>query len=195
MIKNEKGITMITLTIAIIILVIITNILIFNARDGVYVKNLENMYSDVESLRDKIIEYYIDYGAIPADTQTQYSLDGKDDLKDNWITQEEFEKGKFYIIDLKALDGVSLNYGRDYDKYSANDLSEEEINQLNDIYIVNDITLNVFYVKGISVDGKTYYSDREKDETQIELKYEDGVVPVHFYAESELTEVKLARGK
>ena len=58
MIKNEKGITMITLTIAIIILVIITNILIFNARDGVYVKNLENIIPTTQAKPTGLLENY-----------------------------------------------------------------------------------------------------------------------------------------
>ena len=78
---------MITLTIAIIILVLVSNILIYNGKDGVYAKKLENMYNDIESLRDKVIEHYVQYGAIPAYTNVEYSLDGKDDLKNNWVSQ------------------------------------------------------------------------------------------------------------
>ncbi len=172
--KNQKGITMITLTIAIIILVLVSNILIYNGKDGVYAKKLENMYNDIESLRDKVVEYYVQYGRIPADTNIEYQLDGKADLKNNWVSTEENEAGKFYVIDLKALEGVTLNYGKDYQKISST-MSSDEISKLTDIYIVNDVTQNVFYVKGIKVKDKTYYSDREKDETVIDLKYIDGI--------------------
>ena len=93
---------MVTLTIAIIILVLVSNILIYNAKDGIYAKNLENMYTDVESLRDKVIEYSVQYGTIPANTSIEYNLNGRDDLKENWISTEELEN-KFYVIDLKTL--------------------------------------------------------------------------------------------
>ena len=170
-IRAQKGITMITLSIAIIILVIVSNILVYNAKDSVYLDHLEKMYSDTETLRDKVIEYSIQYEALPANTEVEYSLDGKDDLKENWISSEELE-GKFYVIDLKTLEDVSLNYGRDYEKITQ-EMSSSAISKLEDIYIVSDVSQNVYYVKGISVEGKKYYSDREKDETVIELKHEN----------------------
>lgn len=173
-IRNQKGITMVTLTIAIIILVLVSNILVYNAKDGVYAKKLENMYADVESLRDKVIEYYIQYGALPVNKNIEYSLSGKDDLKNNWASQEEVQSGKFYVIDLKTLEGVTLNYGKDYDKISSSTTSEDA-SKLNDIYIVNDVTQNVYYADGISVNGKKYYSDRKKDDTVIDLKYIEGI--------------------
>ena len=166
--KNKKGITMITLSIAIIILVLISNILIYNGKDVVDSKKLENMYNDVESLRNKVIEYNVQYGALPIYNNIEYSLEGRDELKDNWISLEEKEKGKFYVIDLKALEGVTLNYGRDYEKVTK-EMTTENISELEDIYIVNSISQNVFYVKGIDVKNKKYYSDREKDETVIEI--------------------------
>ena len=170
-IKNQKGITMIILTIAIIVLVLVSNILIYNAKDGVYIEHLENMYTDIETIRDKVIEYSIQYGALPANTNVEYSLNGKDDLKENWISTEELEH-KFYVVDLKSLEGISLNYGRDYEKVNS-EITSEEISKLEDIYIVSEISQNIYYVKGISVEGKKYYSDREKDETVIELQHQN----------------------
>ena len=170
-IKNQKGITMIILTIAIIVLVLVSNILIYNAKDGVYIEHLENMYADIETIRDKVIEYSIQYGALPANTNVEYSLNGKDDLKENWISTEELEH-KFYVVDLKSLEGISLNYGRDYEKVNS-EITSEEISKLEDIYIVSEISQNIYYVKGISVEGKKYYSDREKDETVIELQHQN----------------------
>ena len=64
--KQEKGINLISLTITIIIILIITGILIFNARDSIYIKNLQNMYNDISTLREKVSLYYSQYGAIPA---------------------------------------------------------------------------------------------------------------------------------
>ena len=172
--KNQKGITMITITIAIIILVLVTNILVYNAKDGVYAKKLENMYNDVSSLRDKVTAYYIKYGNLPIYTTSEYSLEGKDDLKNNWISEEELTAGKFYVIDLKALEGVTLNYGKDYGRVTAN-MSTRELSNYSDLYIVNDVSQNVYYVKGISANNKKYYSDREKDETYINLRFIDGI--------------------
>ena len=38
--KQEKGISMVSLVITIIILLILTNVMIYNARDNLYIKSL-----------------------------------------------------------------------------------------------------------------------------------------------------------
>ncbi len=190
--NSQKGITMVTLTIAIIVLVIVSNILIYNAKDSVHTRKLENLYNDIQMLRDKVIEYSIEYGNIPADDKLEYSLDGKDDLKNNWMTNEEKQTGKFYVIDLKELDGLTLNYGRDYEKITESS-TKEDINKLTDIYIVNNVSNNIFYVEGINVDGKKYYSDREKDETNVNLRYPQGIA-FNLKAEASKNEVTMVQG-
>ena len=64
--KQEKGITMMALVVTIIILLILTSVLVFNTKDSVYIKRLNNLYSDIELLRAKTDEYYNEYGQIPA---------------------------------------------------------------------------------------------------------------------------------
>ena len=64
-IRQEKGITMITVTIAVIILLVITGILMFNAKDAVYIRNYNNLKNDIELLRDKIANFYNENGSIP----------------------------------------------------------------------------------------------------------------------------------
>ena len=51
---QEKGISMIALVITIIILIILTSMLVYNAQDNVYIRKLENLYNDIEILRDKV---------------------------------------------------------------------------------------------------------------------------------------------
>ena len=41
-IKTQKGITMIALVITVIILLILTNVLVYNAQDSVYIKKINN---------------------------------------------------------------------------------------------------------------------------------------------------------
>ena len=67
--KQEKGISMLSLIITIIILLILTNVMIYNARDNMYIKALANLYNDIEILNSKVSEYYERYGNIPASTE------------------------------------------------------------------------------------------------------------------------------
>ncbi len=64
--RNQRGITLISLTIAVIILILITSILIYNARDGIYIKNYSYLQNDIQNLRDKVSSFYNEYGSIPA---------------------------------------------------------------------------------------------------------------------------------
>ena len=55
LLKQEKGVSLISLAAAIIILGIITSILVYSAKDTKHVEALTNMYTDIENfsiLRD-----------------------------------------------------------------------------------------------------------------------------------------------
>ena len=58
-IKKEKGITLITLTVAICILIIILSTLIYNAQNGIKMRNLKMMQNDIEILNDKIEQIFM----------------------------------------------------------------------------------------------------------------------------------------
>ena len=180
-IKNEKGITLVALVITIVIMVILTNILVYNAKDEVTIKALTNLYNDISLLRESVSAYYNEYGKIPAeikypDTNIKSRLTN--------VLSETNDIGDFYVIDLEAMQGITLNYGKDYksvkkDIYHAGDYL--------DLYVINENSHNIFYIKGIDIkennETKTYYTDYiEPDETSIDLRYIDGVlIPEGYY--------------
>ena len=114
-IKNEKGITLTTLAISMIVLIIVINVVVYNLKDNLELGNLTEMQSDIENLRDKISEFYIQNGKIPASVEYEYT----DNLKSNGIISEAIDTGKFLVIDLSALDNVTLNKGKDYEKWNS----------------------------------------------------------------------------
>lgn len=161
--KNEKGVSLISLAVTVIIIVVITNMLLYNLRDNLKVEKLKNMQNDISNLRDKVELYYAKYGEIPANKDIEYT--NLDNLKNNGIISTAVDTGKFYIIDLEYLENLTLNYGRDYERYKSikgiEDIEErnKQINQLTDIYIINEESHNVFYVQGILVDNEIFYTD------------------------------------
>ena len=175
---QEKGISMIALVITIIILIILTSMLVYNAQDNVYIRKLENLYNDIEILRDKVSEYYNEYGEIPAKVKyTNISslsnvLSSKNDI------------GDFYVIDLEAMKGITLNYGKEYEDIKKN---PENADNYTDIYIINKNSHNIFYVKGVNIKKNgvisIYYTDyTTADETTVDLKYIDGIlIPDGYY--------------
>ena len=161
--KNDKGVTLISLTIAVMIILLITGVLIYKATDSIGIRNLTNLYNDISNIRDKITAYYEEYGTLPKAgeyTNTQ-GLDDAGVLGAN-------DTGKFYVVDLQELDGLTLNYGKDYEKVKSG--SASNVNELTDLYIVNENSNNIFYVKGIEIEQnnttKTYYTDEENPDRE-----------------------------
>ena len=176
--KQEKGITMMALVVTIIILLILTSVLVFNTQDSVYIKRLNNLYSDIELLRAKTDEYYNEYGQIPA--KIKYT--NIDTLKNVLSTKND--TGDFYVIDLEAMEGITLNYGKDYETVKSD---STHANNYTDLYIINENSHNIFFVRGIEIKEKdtvkTYYTDyTEPDETTVDIRYVDGIlIPDGYY--------------
>lgn len=57
--KNNKGITMISLVITIIVLLIVSSITIYNGLGQLEIKRVNYLYVDIESLSTKVAEYYL----------------------------------------------------------------------------------------------------------------------------------------
>lgn len=182
--KQNKGVSLVSLAVAIIILVIITNMLVYYAKDNIYIKNLTNMYNDIANLREKISNYYSIYGDIPA--KVKYENTGViSNLENAKIIGVNDNIDEFYVIELSALEGLTLNLGEDFEKIKNKEVTtQEEINDLQDIYIINKNSHNIFYARGVSGgDGKYYYTDDKNVDTEkIDLRYVDGVkIPEGFY--------------
>ncbi len=167
--KSNKGITLVALTITVIIILIVTNIIIYNVRDNLGVEKLRNMQNDIEQLSDKISTYYAQYGNIPSKIEydniskiQEAGLIGANDI------------GKFYIIDLSAIENLTLTYGKDYET-AKNWITKEDINDtFNDLYIINESSHNIFYVKGVKLGKEVFYTNytsEEVDNKQVQLKY------------------------
>ena len=171
--KNDKGITLVALTITVIVLLIIVNIIIYNVKDNLGVENLKNMQTDIENLTDKVSNYYTEYGAIPA--KIEYTNLGN--LETARIISSKVDTGKFYIIDLSAIENLTLTYGEDYKKITS-ETSNEDIQKLEDIYIINEDSHNIFYVKGITIDNEKFYTNYTVDDVdtkEIDLRYIENV--------------------
>ena len=167
---NSKGVSLISLSITVIILIIITNILIYNLKDNLGVTNLRNMQNDISNIREKVASYYAQNGKIPA--KIKYTNVSNID-----VISDAVDTGDFYVVDLEALENLTLNYGLDY-RNIEEDWEQSQIDQLSDIYIINETSHNVFFVRGISVDDQIFYTDYEPkdiDTKEVDLRYVDNI--------------------
>ena len=148
--KNNKGITLITLTVAVLIMIILSSMLIYNAKNGLKMKNLKDMQNDIEILEDKVNAYYVKYADIPAEIEYLGNINFEPQPNDD---------DEYYVLDLKALEGISLNYGSEFTQIKT----REDTYQYNDIYIINKQSLHIYYAKGVEIDGVAYYTNSEDE--------------------------------
>ena len=177
--EGNKGISLVTLCITVAVLLILTNIIIYNTADNLRTTKLNNMQSDIENLRDKVSNYYSQYGTIPADTNIEYT--NIEDIRNVGVISEATDIGPFYVIDLGAMENVTLNYGKDYEKIKNGEVTtQEEINKLTDLYIINSTSHNIFYVQGIKMDNEIFYTDynaEDADKVAVELHLNEQIKP------------------
>ena len=179
--RKERGVTVITVTISVIILLVITGILVYNAKDVIYIRNYNKLRNDIDLLRDKVSEFYNEYGSIPAKTKyTNIPAGIKNILNSTELNNED----EIYILDLQELDGLTLNYGQDYEIVKDMDTIEE---QYTNLYIIHKATHNIFLTGGVRAkEGNTtkiYYTDyTTADNTKVDFRYVDGIkIPDGYY--------------
>lgn len=139
--KSKKGITLIILVITIILMGIVAGTVVTQSMDGLKKREISNLYNDIRNIQDKVQLYYTKYGAIPIKEEFK----GTDSFK---AEKNPNDNDKYYIIDLSALDNLSL--------------SVKITNIGDDVYIINEETHTIYYPKGIEVNETTYYCLPEK---------------------------------
>ena len=166
--KNEKGVTLIVLTITIIVLLIITGIMISNSKSQLAIKKVNNLYADIDTISTKVSDYYLKNNSLPVFSNVY--LNSSNELGLLLIANggersviNSNDDGPYYVLDLSKLDNLTLNYGKDYQNWD--DASTFQTYQ--DLYIINNVTHQIYYPKGIDYKGNVYFTKVIKD-TDIE---------------------------
>lgn len=147
MIKSERGITITTLVITVILLTIITGILARNSKSTMQLSNLTKLQNDVEILNDRIATYYVEKGSLPILDETGFVYE-KSALSAALGKEVSVNDGDtYYTIDLSKIDNITLNYGNNYLQPSTTDR-----------YVINEETHVVYYLKGVNHEGTTYHT-------------------------------------
>ena len=121
--RNQKGINLISLTITVLVILVLTNVVIYNVKSNLKTQNIKSLQADISNLREKISTYYSQYGEIPANKEYTNTANIN-------VISSAVDTGKFYVIDLSALDNITLNYGMDYEKIKSGEVTD--VNTLSD---------------------------------------------------------------
>ncbi len=166
--RGNRGITFIALMATVIILLAITGTIMYSTKNQLSVKKLDNLYIDIASISSKIDEYYLKYGEIPILCKYNGSKTW------TWSTAEDDEY-TYYVIDLEKLDGLTLNYGYEDSYITVKQFVEDEMKKQTDntrknieteaqeVYIINETTHQIYFPKGITVDGILYCTNMTND--------------------------------
>lgn len=139
----KKGITISTLAIVVAVMLITATTASVVGVKSINTANFEDYKSKLRRMADAVLEY--------VDTNKNLPTTGEvittDNLSDNFI-YELMANGdiysKLYVVDLELLD-ISVNIG-------------DGTTQNEDVFVVSEDTNNVYYLKGKTYKGTTYYS-------------------------------------
>ncbi len=144
--KSNNGITLITLVITIVVMLILSFTISINANDYIERTKKTNLDTDLQRLQEKVEIYYSKNKEIPVlNKYTNVAM----------LEKKENDNENYYVIDLDKLEGIELNYGKDFEKAKQ---IEGEISDLLDIYIINEESHVIYYPKGVKFDNKIYYT-------------------------------------
>ena len=109
--------------------------------DRFEINSYRKMVNDIKLLDDQISNYYLKYEALPL-------------LRDNnnspvKYTYTTIDNNDYYIIDLSAMSGISLNYGKE--GYNSPNTS-------TDVYVIEINSRTVYYAKGIEMNDEAYHT-------------------------------------
>lgn len=137
--KNETGITLISLIVTVALLVLITSIITAGAYDSTQLQRFTKLNSDIKVLRDRIAVYYIQNDTLPVDKKEYIKEELSEKIKDLSVNDGD----KYYKIDLTKIDNITLNY--------------------DDEYIINEESHEVYNLKGVTYKGIIYHTIGQDD--------------------------------
>ena len=146
-VNSEKGITLTTLVITIVVLMILSFSITASIKSTIETRNYNGVKEDIINLSEEIRVYYLNNGELPIDTSKTY------DLKEYGVPDSDInpnDEGDYYRIRTSLLNDVILNNGG---------LENNEENaDTDDMYVVNESSLTVYYLMGAILDGQRHYT-------------------------------------
>lgn len=168
--KSEKGVTLIALITTVILLALVSVPIALHIRDVSAVRDFTEFKDDLLNLRESISEIYqqgIDFSENENDTsyigpKYEGDLNFLNSVQDGKNVKNPNDDNNYYIVDYNILNeklysklGVhveKLNYG--YTNKYIDDITE-------DVFIINNKSRTIYYVKGYEYNNVTYYRYQE----------------------------------
>lgn len=144
----KKGISMLALSIGVIIIVVLVSTVVISSKPVIENLNKNKFIAEILLIEESISEYFI--------TNSNYPEEGKilidiKNIASNDLVQFEKEKTtddkiELYLIDYEKIGIENKQFGNNKD------------GQNKDIYTFSKTTGKVYYLKGISYEGRIFYT-------------------------------------
>lgn len=141
--REERGVTLITLVVTIVIIMILAVSFTTSMSSTIELEKYNQVKEDVINLTEDIKQYYLKNGYLPVDKSHTYDLN-------NVPTKDKNpnDNGNYYFIRTNSLD-TDLNYG---------DGNKNSNFNTDDVYVVNEKSLTVYYLAGAVLNGEKHYT-------------------------------------
>lgn len=157
---NEKGITLATLVITIIVLLMISTPIAINFTNIGKVRKYTSFKDDIDNLRENIdIAYRENDDLSTIGPEYEGSLSMLENMQGTVKVKNDNDNDKYYVIDLEQLNKRlrvkigKLNYGQ----------RNQYVNVItDDVYIINERSKTIYYVKGVEYKGIVYHRLHEE---------------------------------
>ena len=143
-IKNEKGITLTSLVLTVVLILIIGGMMGYYSTSGLKMQKINNMYSDIEQIQTEVDTYYLKNNELPI---LSFNINFVNSANPN-------DSSEYFVIDLAKLGNLRLNYGKEFENIK----SSNQLGNYTDVYIINKQSQTIYYLKGIEFEDKTYYT-------------------------------------
>lgn len=154
-VKNNKGITLIALTITIIILLILASITIYSGKESINKAELESLKTNMLLIKAKAKEYVEQASFKNGVNKSEISEEAKNELKGEEANASDYSK-----------QNITINGGEILYKLTSDNLKEMGLKDVklgsNEEYLVKynikDVTVEVYNTSGYENNGTTVYS-------------------------------------
>ena len=164
--KSENGITLIALAVTVIVMIIISVGLSATMTTNIEMKNYNKFKEDIITLSEATKLYYLNNGTLPVATDkvlTSIDVPSKD--------KNPNDNDKYYYIDMRLIPDAETYFGE-------GNKDGTFTSSTNDLYVVNEKSLTVYYLKGAVLNGERHYTSVDD--------YSDGGFASDYYSKTDL---------
>ncbi|MBQ8042653.1 MAG: hypothetical protein IJ272_00690 [Clostridia bacterium] len=151
--KTKRGIALVALAISIVVMLLIAGIAIVQINNVIFETEKEQFIVELSTIKEKIKERYLLAGSLPVKVSVEYTADelkaqltdtSHQALLESEITANKDTNNTFLVVDLEKMEIDTDQRGK----------SQQDI----DVFIVASNTLNVYYLKGVEIEGIMRFS-------------------------------------